>query len=262
MIHITQVMIADGDTEFTHLLCRALRAAEGFAVSGIYQTATGLENIVRETNPDVLLLDLMLPDALTALRELDGLSERQRPCIFVLSSFVSAEISAECDRLGINFFLRKPVSIASLIDILSRYGAAVRLSAPHASEASTQYDIVLQIRHLLGDLQFPAHVMGYRYLRDSILMTIEDPSVADSVTKLLYPAIAKKYNTTWTSVERDMRNAVSIAWNRCGSSFPGYSFSRRPANRELILTLADRIRYELHLDLCADVPSPHDGIFS
>ncbi len=262
MIHITQIMIADSDTEFTHLLCQALRAVEGFAVSGIYQTATGLENIVLETNPDILLLDLMLPDALTALREMSELSERQRPCIFALSSFVSTELSAECDRLGVNFFLRKPISISSLIDVLSRYGAEARLSACHTNDAPTEYDIIMQIRHLLGNLQFPAHVMGYRYLRDSILMTIEDPAVADSVTKHLYPAIAKKYGTTWTSVERDMRNAVSIAWERCGSGFPGYSFSRRPANRELILTLADRIRYELHLDLCADIPSPHSDGFN
>ncbi len=260
MMHITQVMIADSDTEFTHLLCRALRATEGFAVSGSYQTATGLEAVVRDTNPDILLLDLMLPDAFTALRELNTRPERQRPCIFALSSFVSAELSAECDRLGVNFFLRKPVSISSLVDILSHYGTAARLSLSH-SKTPTQYDIVLQIRHLLNNLQFPAHVMGYRYLRDGILMTIEDPAVADSVTKLLYPAIAKKYSTTWTSVERDMRNAVSIAWKRCGDSFPGCNFSRRPANREFILTLADRIRYELHLDLCADVPSPHSDVF-
>ena len=172
MIHITQIMIADSDTEFTHLLCQALRAVEGFAVSGIYQTATGLENIVLETNPDILLLDLMLPDALTALREMSELSERQRPCIFALSSFVSTELSAECDRLGVNFFLRKPVSISSLIDVLSRYGAEARLSACHTNDAPTEYDIIMQIRHLLGNLQFPAHVMGYRYLRDSILMTI------------------------------------------------------------------------------------------
>ena len=190
-MHITQIMIADSDTEFTHLLCRALRATEGFAVSGSYQTATGLEAVVRDTNPDILLLDLMLPDAFTALRELNTRPERQRPCIFALSSFVSAELSAECDRLGVNFFLRKPVSISSLVDILSHYGTAARLSLSH-SKTPTQYDIVLQIRHLLNNLQFPAHVMGYRYLRDGILMTIEDPAVADSVTKLLYTRVERR----------------------------------------------------------------------
>ena len=90
MIHITQIMIADSDTEFTHLLCQALRAVEGFAVSGIYQTATGLENIVLETNPDILLLDLMLPDALTALREMrssrKSFSARSNACSAANSS--------------------------------------------------------------------------------------------------------------------------------------------------------------------------------
>ena len=170
MVNRQKILIVDDDENIAELLSLYL-TKECFDTKMVYNG----EDALREHDtwhPNLILLDLMLPDALTALRELDGLSERQRPCIFVLSSFVSAEISAECDRLGINFFLRKPVSIASLIDILSRYGAAARLSAPHASEAPTQYDIVLQIRHLLGDLQFPAHVMGYRYLRDSILMTI------------------------------------------------------------------------------------------
>ena len=79
-------------------------------------------------------------------------------------------------------------------------------------------------------------------------MTLEDPSVADSVTNILYPAVARKYHTTWTSVERDIRNAVEIAWKRSGGRMAGFSSMRRPPNRELILTIADRVRYELHLD--------------
>lgn len=261
MIHITQVMIADCDTAFTHALCTSLHAAESFVVLGTYETAENLADRVCELHPDLLLIDPMLPDALTSLRELQQLSDRERPYIFVLSSFVSAELSAECDRLGVNFFLRKPVSVSSLIDILLRYGAASQLSVSHIQAVPTEYDILLQIRQVLGELRFPAHVMGYRYLRDSILLTIKDPSVADSVTKILYPSIARKYRTTWTSVERDMRNAVAIAWKRCGGFFHGYSFSRRPANRELILTLAERIRYDMHLDLCSDFSSPHSKVF-
>ena len=88
--------------------------------------------------------------------------------------------------------------------------------------------------------------MGYRYVRDGILMTLEDPASADSVTKLLYPAIAKKHRVTWTSVERDIRNAVTLAWKRSGGHFPGFSATRRPTNREFILTIADHIRFELH----------------
>ena len=259
MIHIAQVLIADGDAEFANLLCQTLRKTRGFAVCGAVQTAGELEKLVQETNPDILLLDLMIPDADAALRRLHARAERQRPCIFVLSSLASAELSAECDRLGVSFFLRKPISISSLIDVLSFHSTAAFFSTPRTAQTPAQRDILLQIRYLLNSLQFPAHVMGYRYLRDSILMTLEDPAVSDSVTKLLYPAVARKYNTTWTSVERDMRNAVSIAWKRCGGRFPGYSFSRRPPNRELILTFAERVQHELRLDLCAGAPAPRGG---
>lgn len=254
MVHITQVMIADEDSTFARLVCKALHSMDGFSVTGVYQTGIGLVEAVRREKPDILLLDLLLPgvNALTVLRDLNTLPTEQRPCIFIVSSFASAEISAECDRLGVSFFLRKPIAITALIDLMSRHSAISYQPVQRIAAKPTQYDILLRITQVLSSMKFPAHVMGYRYAREGILMTLEDSSSADCVTKILYPSIAKKFQTTWTSVERDIRNAITIAWKRSNNSFPGFSSTRRPANREFILTISDRIRYEMQLDICTE----------
>lgn len=244
---VTQVMIASEDSTFSQHLCAALTLSDGLSISGIYTSGTGLMDAICQKHPDVLLIDLMLPDvnALTILNELFHLPADQHPAIYVLSSFASPETVAECDRLGASFFLRKPVDISSLIDLMSRYGSPARCVRP--SSGPSEHEIFMRITQILNSLQLPAHVAGYRFARECIFMTLKDPSMADSVTKILYPAVAKQYDTTWTSVERDIRNAIEIAWKRSDGNMPGFSTVRRPANREFILTIVDRVRFELHL---------------
>ena len=249
MLYTTKVLIADEDTIFTQSLCQTLTKDGNFSVSATH-TGNGLLEVVRNSCPDILILDFMLPNVniLNLLQELHDFSDEQRPCIFVLSAFASTEMTTECNRLGVNFFLRKPVSISGLAELIERYG--IRISIP---SKPTKHEMMLHITDLLNHLQFPTHVMGYRYVRDSIYMALNEPSSVDSVTKILYPSIAKKYRANWTSVERDIRNAVSIAWNRSNSHFPGFNFSSRPANREFIFTLAERISFDLQIDTFANV---------
>ena len=244
----TQVMIASEDSTFSQRLCAALALSDGLSIAGVHTSGAGLMDAIRQKHPDVLLIDLILPgvNTLTILNELSQLPASQQPAIYVLSSFASSETVAECDRLGVSFFLRKPVDIPSLIDLISRYGSA-SCRARCGSQPS-EHDIFKRITQIINSLQLPAHVAGYRFVRECILMTLKEPSMADSVTKILYPAVAKKYDTTWTSVERDIRNAIEIAWKRSDGKMPGFSTIRRPANREFILTIADRVRFELHLE--------------
>lgn len=205
--------------------------------------------MILQEQPDTLLIDLMLPggNALSVLKELKALPAEQCPVIFVISSFASSHTVAECDRLGVSFFLRKPIDLSSLVELIARYGSVPRRFSADRQQLSA-HDVSRRVTQIISSLHLPAHVAGYRYARECILMTLKDPSVADSVTKILYPAVARKYHTTWTSVERDIRNAVEIAWKRSGGRMAGFSSVRRPPNRELILTIADRVRYELHLD--------------
>lgn len=244
---VTQVMIASEDSTFSQRLCATLSLSDRLSISGVYTSGTGLIDVICQKHPDILLIDLMLPgvNTLTILNELCQLPADQHPAIYVLSSFASPETVSECDRLGVSFFLRKPVDIPSLIDLMSRYGSTSRYAKPDSSPS--EHEISMRITQIMNSLQLPAHVAGYRFVRECILMTLKEPCMADSVTKILYPAVAKRYDTTWTSVERDIRNAIEIAWKRSDGNMPGFSTVRRPANREFILTIADRVRFELHL---------------
>ncbi len=249
MLHTVRILIADEDCEFTRSICKSLHPANHFSVVGICRTGDGLLEIIEQERPDVVILDLMLPGmgTLAILRELSKLPQEMRPTTFVVSAFSSLETAAECNRLGVNFFLRKPIEAASLTDLIARYAIpSAPYSAGSTAQPSSQY-VSLYVKRLLGQYGIPVHVMGYRYLHDCIVLVLENPSAADSVTKILYPSIAKKHKTTWTSVERDIRNAISIAWERCDKTKPGFHASRHPTNREFILTAADRARYEMQL---------------
>ena len=249
MLHTTQIMIADEDSFFVESICHTLHQSGNFSIR---TTCTGIDvrDCLYSHCPDVLLIDMMIPDIniLTILNDLHVLPADQRPFIVVLSSFVSRETIAECTRLGINFFLRKPVDPEKLTDIILRYTT----HSPSDSACDKQ-EIMLHISKILNQLQFPTHTMGYRYIKDSVWSILEQPLLAESVTKQLYPFIAKQYQVTWTSLERDIRNAVSIAWERCGGHFSGFYFPKRPANREFIFTLAERVTFDLHLDLSSGI---------
>lgn len=248
MLHTVRILIADEDREFTRSVCKSLHPANHFSIVGIHRTGDGLLDAIEQEHPDVVVLDLMLPGmgTLAILRELSKLPQEMRPTTFVVSAFTSLETAAECNRLGVNFFLRKPIEAASLADLIARYAIPSTQYSTDTDQPSAQY-VSLCVKRLLGQYGIPVHVMGYRYLHDCIVLVLENPSAADSVTKILYPSIAKKHKTTWTSVERDIRNAISIAWERSDKTKPGFHTSRHPTNREFILTAADHARYEMHL---------------
>ncbi len=249
MLSLTRILIASDDSSLTRSLSSAIEVSAELSITGIYSSGDGLTDMILQEQPDTLLIDLMLPggNALSILKELKDLPAEQCPVIFIVSSFASSHTVAECDRLGASFFLRKPIDLTSLVELIIRYGCTPRKFLPDQQQPSA-HDVSRRVTQIISSLQLPAHVAGYRYARECILMTLNDPSVAESVTKILYPAVARKYHTTWTSVERDIRNAVEIAWKRSGGRMTGFSSTKRPPNRELILTIADRVRYELHLD--------------
>lgn len=250
MLSVIRVMIASEDSTFSKLFSATTQPSEGLSVVGMYTSGIGLMDAIRHDKPDVLLIDFMLPgvNTLTILHEINRLTSEERPTVYVLSSFASPETVAECHRLGVCFFLRKPIDIASLIDLISRYGISSRHSLYQPKAQPSWLDVFMYVTQILTSLQIPAHVAGYGYVRECIMLTLADTSTADSVTKILYPTVAKNNNTTWTSVERDIRNAIEIAWKRSNGYMPGFSTVRRPPNREFILTIVDRVRCEMHLD--------------
>ena len=198
---------------------------------------------VKERMPDLLVMDVMLPgmDGISVLRQLQ--KQGDAPMTILASGFVSDRMLAEASELGAAYFLPKPFETAALLDKMR----GLFLKAPQESLPSLK-TMVTSVIHEIG---VPAHIKGYQYLRNAIMMSIESPDAINAVTKIIYPTIAKSYETSPSRVERAIRHAIEVAWSRGNidtlDSLFGYTVddSRgKPTNSEFIAIVADFIRLE------------------
>ena len=241
-----KIMLTDVNEDARDMLRDALEQTERFIV--IASTGNGGEvlKLVEENQPDLLVLDLLLPglDGLSILRQM---KKENRPQILVTSNFVNQETAAEAGMLGASMFLSKPYNETAMIDHLLRLAekAEAQAHAPGLEE------LVTSIIHEVG---VPAHIKGYQYVREAIMITVEDMDVINSVTKILYPEVAKRFHTTPSRVERAIRHAIEVAWDRGDletlQKFFGYTVSNtkgKPTNSEFIAMISDRIRLKLKI---------------
>ena len=241
-----KIMLADADGEARSMLQDALEKTGRFAV--IASTGDGNEalRLAGEAKPDILVLDLILPglDGLSVLSRLEG---EQLPLVLVTSSFVTQEVAAQAGDLGASMFISKPYGEDAMVESLLRLAekADPRVHAPGLEE------LVTSIIHEVG---VPAHIKGYQYVREAIMITVENMDVINSVTKVLYPEVAKRFHTTPSRVERAIRHAIEVAWDRGDletlQKFFGYTVSNakgKPTNSEFIAMISDRIRLKLKI---------------
>ena len=196
---------------------------------------------------DLIILDLIMPnkDGLGVLKELKALD--MHPNIIVATSYNAPDTIRKVSEYGVNYYILKPFSIAELEDKI--------LDTFKTSEKKTinllNNNLQISISRMLHELGMPSHIKGYQYLRDAIMMSVEDPGMISSITKILYPTIAKKYKTTSSSVERAIRHAIEVAWNRGQidtiNDLFGYTVNAgkgKPTNSEFIALIADKLRIE------------------
>lgn len=247
-----RVLIADPNEDLRLLLTETLGQEEDLEVAGC--AADGMEALAltAELNPDVVLLELVLPklDGLGVLRKM---SETGRaPAVLVLTGFVNSHVVTEAAELGASYFISKPCDTPELLGRIRQFGRArqprptlmARPAAFPAPKAEPSLEsVVTEIIHEIG---VPAHIKGYQYLREAIILTINDMDVINAVTKVLYPEVAKKFNTTPSRVERAIRHAIEVAWDRGDietlQKFFGYTVSNikgKPTNSEFIAMIAD-----------------------
>lgn len=239
-----KIMLADVDSDGRSMLQDALEATGRFTV--VASTGDGCEvlSLVEEKKPDLLVLDLVLPglDGLSILQRMGGYSQ---PLVLATSSFVTQETIAQAGDLGATMFIPKPYNEDAMVGSLLRLAekADPKVHAPGLEE------LVTSIIHEVG---VPAHIKGYQYVREAIMITVENMDVINSVTKVLYPEVAKRYHTTPSRVERAIRHAIEVAWDRGDletlQKFFGYTVSNakgKPTNSEFIAMISDRIRLKL-----------------
>ena len=248
-----KVILADDNLDFCQLLQRQLKSYTTLEVAGVARDGVELLNMVREKRPDVLVLDAMLPqqDGLSvvrALREGDG---SKLPSVFLLSSFSSDSVLAEAMALKVDHFTLKPCDLGDLAKRIANHKAGGPAFAPPVKTVPPEVELEMRVTGIIHDIGVPAHIKGYQYLREAIIMTVKDMDIINAITKVLYPTVAKRYKTTSSRVERAIRHAIEVAWDRGDvevlNSFFGYTVSNikgKPTNSEFISMIADRIRLE------------------
>lgn len=250
-----KILIADCNKDFRETLMAKLRAREEFDVIGYVNDGDSAVRRVRETQPDILIMDIVMPplDGLCAIREINALDIQKHPGIYVMSKFSSEDSIREAVELGVSYFMIKPFDIDMLADrIIGSMKKKNAVEEKNIKVGDRDVDIELRVTQMIHEVGVPAHIKGYQYLRDAIIMTVEDMNVINAITKVLYPTVARHYATTSSRVERAIRHAIEVAWDRGDvdvlQKVFGYTVSQtkgKPTNSEFISMLADKLRLEL-----------------
>lgn len=240
------VLLAEANEEFRGMLREAIEKTEEFTVVG--STGDGMEalQLIGQYRPELLVMDVVLPglDGLGVLRQLKS-QEKDQPKVIVLSAFCADQVVSEAVTLGASYFLPKPCETDALLDRMHSIFGQPAAPEEHASSLKNQVTAVI---HEIG---VPAHIKGYQYLREAIMIAVDDMEVINAVTKVLYPAVAKRFGTTPSRVERAIRHAIEVAWDRGDletlQKYFGYTVSNakgKPTNSEFIAMIADRLVLE------------------
>ena len=250
MDKITTVLIADNSEEFCSVLRSALQQSQGFGVVGTASDGEQVLRILAERKVDVLVLDMMLPkkDGIGVLKAIAAMD--RKPVTLATSGFITEYVASAAASLGVRYLMLKPCDIDAVVERLEeiRFSSESRQTNIRRMEGSNIETMVTNIIHEIG---VPAHIKGYQYLREAIIIAVKDMDVINAITKVLYPQVAKTFGTTPSRVERAIRHAIEVAWDRGDvevlNGFFGYTVSNikgKPTNSEFISMIADRIRLE------------------
>ena len=250
----TRILIADANPDFSSLVSDLIAGEGDMEVAGTADNGVDALALLSELKPDVLLLDLVLSklDGLELLRRIGETGAK--PHIIVLSGFVNSKVVGECSALGADYFISKPCDPASLLARIRQLCGDERgegaLPGYELSSRQSRADAGLEsvVTDIIHEIGVPAHIKGYQYLREAIILTIRDMDMINAVTKALYPEVARKFSTTPSRVERAIRHAIEVAWDRGDievlQKFFGYTVSNikgKPTNSEFIAMIADHL---------------------
>ena len=271
-----KLAVIDDNESFVKELTDCIGQDPAYQLTGTAGNGVDGCRLIREKEPDVVILDIIMPkmDGLTVMdRVLNDERQRRQPAFVVISAVGREEIAQEAFELGARYYIRKPVdpqTVMAKLRLLSRRENRLRMSGalalreirPNtgmAAEASGFYftgNPQVDVTNILQEIGIPAHIRGYQYLRDAVVLALESPSVLESVTRKLYPVVAENFSTTTGRVERAIRHAIEAAWSRGKMEalerifHSGINLDRgRPTNSEFIAQLTDKLMMEYKISL-------------
>lgn len=261
---MVKIAIADDNEKMLNIMGKVLAEQNDFEVVGMATNGLEIINIIKDKQPDIVLLDIIMQqiDGLTVMEKVKTDKDVTKEPTFIVISAVGREsVTEDAFNMGATYYIMKPFDNQMLINriryvksnkkLLDNKRAAL---VTDNSEAVSDRSLEADITEIIHDIGIPAHIKGYQYLRDSIMLSVKDNDVINSITKILYPTIAKKYQTTSSRVERAIRHAIEVAWNRGNTDtlngLFGYTISNgkgKPTNSEFIALIADKIRLEYNI---------------
>ena len=261
------VAIADDNERMLRLLGAIIESDEELNVVGTAKDGEEAYNVIKTKEPDVVLLDIVMPK-LDGLGVLDRVNHdktiKKHPTFIMISAIGQEKITEDAFELGADYYIMKPFNRDVILDKIHRVcrGRIKAAGAVHTDvkkvqpyldkETYIEQNLETDVTQMLHEIGIPAHIKGYQYLRDAIIMSVRDTEMLSSVTKILYPTIAKTHKTTPSRVERAIRHAIEVAWDRGDietlQNYFGYTVSGikgKPTNSEFISMIADRLRLQM-----------------
>ena len=253
------VAIADDNERMLDMLETVISMDEELSVVGKAKNGEEVCQIIKNKQPDVVLLDLIMPkmDGLSVMEQVNhDKTITKQPCFIVVTAVGQEKITEDAFNKGANYYVMKPFNNEMLLDRIKTVRKVFRSHERKNEEIVENVqiredDLETRVTDMLHEIGIPAHIKGYHYLRDAIMMAVEDMDVLNAITKVLYPTVAKKYKTTSSRVERAIRHAIEVAWSRGKldtlDELFGYTVSNgkgKPTNSEFIALIADTIQLE------------------
>ncbi len=262
------ILIADDNQEFARTLANYIQEQEDMEVIGLAKDGEEAIDMITNIAPDVVLLDVIMPhlDGIGVLEKINMIKSEKKPTCIMLSAVGQDNITQRAISLGAEYYVVKPFDIELLIKRIRQlkdFKPSQNLNNFISREIKNQYielnnssdeekNLEALVTNIIHEVGVPAHIKGYQYLREAIIMVVKDIDVINQITKSLYPQIAFKFNTTPSRVERAIRHAIEVAWGRGDQktveNIFGYTISAakgKPTNSEFIAMIADKLRLEL-----------------
>ncbi len=252
-----KIIIADDSTEFSKNCAKILKS---YGMDVILTEKDGLNVIskVKSEKADVLLAEVFMPnlDILGFLENLNKMDAKLRPMVMVMSSFANPRLEKEILEAGASYYFLKPFDINTMAERIIKLSGWRNETSPIVvnNNCVTDTELEVMVTDIIHQIGVPAHIKGYHYLREAIILSIKNSEIINSVTKLLYPTVAKNHATTSSRVERAIRHAIEVAWDRGDidvlNSYFGYTIQNdrgKPTNSEFIAMISDKLRLKLKI---------------
>mgnify|MGYP002516181752 FL=1 len=252
-----KIVIADDASEMSECCAKGLKGY-GMDVIRCHKDGGELLREVELHKPDVVIADVFMPnqDIIGFLNGLKGLGISEKPMVIAMSSFDNQRLEKETLAAGASYYFIKPFDINTLAERIIQLSGWKNEMTPVVVKDNvvTDSELELMVTEIIHQIGVPAHIKGYHYLREAIILSVKNSEIINSVTKLLYPTVAKNHGTTPSRVERAIRHAIEVAWDRGDidvlNSYFGYTIQNdrgKPTNSEFIAMISDKLRLKLKI---------------